>query len=102
LRVLPGELARIDAWVKAQPKPRPSRPEAIRRLAELGLGSVEGPKPLSKKSASKASALAAEQIDRLQRDKPVTDDERARRKGRLLKGPSEFREIRDDLPKKKR
>jgi hypothetical protein len=102
LRVLPDELARIDAWVKVQPKPKPSRPEAIRRLAQLGLGSTQPTKPPSKKSASKATALAAEQIDRLQRDKPVTGDERARRKRRLLKGPSEFRDIRDDIPKKKR
>jgi hypothetical protein len=37
VRVPPAELEPIDAWVKAQPKPRPSRPEAIRRLVELGL-----------------------------------------------------------------
>jgi hypothetical protein len=32
------ELAsRIDAWIAAQPDPKPSRPEAIRRLAEKAL-----------------------------------------------------------------
>jgi hypothetical protein len=30
-------LARVDRWV-AQQEDKPSRPEAIRRLAELGLG----------------------------------------------------------------
>jgi hypothetical protein len=29
---------RIDAWIGAQPEPRPSRPEAIRRLLDEALG----------------------------------------------------------------
>jgi hypothetical protein len=29
---------RIDAWIAAQPEPRPSRPEAIRRLLNEALG----------------------------------------------------------------
>ena len=33
----PELAARIDAWIAAQPEPQPSRPEAIRRLVELGL-----------------------------------------------------------------
>jgi hypothetical protein len=37
VRVPPTELEPIDAWIKVQPKPRPSRPEAIRRLVEMGL-----------------------------------------------------------------
>jgi hypothetical protein len=37
VRVPPIELSHIDVWIKAQPKPRPSRPEAIRRLVEIGL-----------------------------------------------------------------
>jgi hypothetical protein len=37
LRLPPLELASIDAWIKEQPKPKPSRPVAIRRLVELGL-----------------------------------------------------------------
>lgn len=32
------QLARIDAWIARQPDPKPSRPEAIRRLMERGLG----------------------------------------------------------------
>lgn len=35
---LPGErLAELDAWIAAQPDPKPSRPEAVRRLMERGL-----------------------------------------------------------------
>jgi hypothetical protein len=37
LRLPPAELASVDAWIKEQPKPKPSRPVAIRRLVELGL-----------------------------------------------------------------
>ena len=37
LRLPPLELDAVDAWIKDQLKPRPSRPEAIRRLVEIGL-----------------------------------------------------------------
>jgi len=30
-------LERVDAWVATRPEPRPTRPEAIRRLVEKGL-----------------------------------------------------------------
>jgi hypothetical protein len=33
----PELAARIDAWIGKQPEPKPSRPEAIRRLVEKGL-----------------------------------------------------------------
>jgi hypothetical protein len=33
----PELAARIDAWIENQPEPRPTRPEAIRRLVEKGL-----------------------------------------------------------------
>ena len=42
LRLPPPELAAVDAWIKDQPKPRPSRPVAIRRLVELGLKGKAG------------------------------------------------------------
>jgi hypothetical protein len=32
--LLPPSLAALDAWIERQSKPRPSRPEAIRRLLE--------------------------------------------------------------------
>jgi hypothetical protein len=37
LRLPPDDLARVDGWIAKQAKPKPSRPEAIRRLVELGL-----------------------------------------------------------------
>jgi hypothetical protein len=38
VRLQPAELARLDEWILAQPEPRPSRPEAMRRLVEQALG----------------------------------------------------------------
>src|SRR5262249_50022793 len=43
--------------------------------------------------AAKARAMAGRQIDRLS-DPSATEEERQRRKRRLLKGPKEFRDIR--------
>jgi hypothetical protein len=37
LRVLPEQFAAIDAWIKKQKEPDLTRPEAIRRLVEIGL-----------------------------------------------------------------
>jgi len=35
--------AALDAWIAAQPDPKPSRPEAIRHLMEIGLQATQGP-----------------------------------------------------------
>ena len=32
VRIPPDQLAALDAWIAAQPDPKPSRPEAVRRL----------------------------------------------------------------------
>ena len=37
VRMPPDQLARLDKWLKAQPD-MPSRPEAVRRLLDEGLG----------------------------------------------------------------
>jgi hypothetical protein len=34
-------LDRIDAWIASQPDPRPSRPEAIRRILADALGGTD-------------------------------------------------------------
>ncbi|WP_174242081.1 hypothetical protein [Teichococcus oryzae] len=36
VRMLPGQVAALDAWIAAQAGPKMSRPEAIRRLVDLG------------------------------------------------------------------
>jgi ribosomal protein S27E len=43
--------------------------------------------------AEKAQAMAGREIDRLS-DPSATEEEQQRRKGRLLKGPKEFRDVR--------
>ena len=72
----------------------------VRRLVEIGLASVRTAKPSDKKSAAKAAGLAGEMVDYLT-DHSVPADIREKRKRRLLTGPSEFREMRTDLPKTK-
>ncbi len=37
VRMLDGRIAALDAWIAKQKEPELSRPEAIRRLVELGL-----------------------------------------------------------------
>jgi hypothetical protein len=37
VRLQDDEIKAIDSWARKQQKPPPSRPEAIRRLVELGL-----------------------------------------------------------------
>jgi Arc/MetJ-type ribon-helix-helix transcriptional regulator len=96
----PAMIQAIDDW-RARQKPVPDESEAIRRLVELGLASAPPAVRHGKKMAAKASELAGEMIDRLI-DKSAPADEQAKRKRRLIKGPPEFREMRDDLPKSKR
>jgi hypothetical protein len=36
--MLPVLSEAIDQWIKEQPKPKPTRPEAVRRLIAIGLG----------------------------------------------------------------
>jgi hypothetical protein len=97
-RFPPDELANLDGWIKAQVKPKPSRPEAIRRLVELGLDQSKPLGRTSQKIAQQASALAEREVDRMV-DTAAPPKEQAKRKSRLLKGPREFRDIRKDHPK---
>jgi hypothetical protein len=95
LSLAPDLLARVDQFLAAQ-KDSPSRPEAVRRLVELGLAAMQPMRRRSPKATSKALDLASKQIDKLS-DPSATDEERQQRKRRLIKGPKEFREIRDDI-----
>ena len=42
VRLLPPNLSALDAWIAAHPEPRPSRPEAIRRILSQALGRLSG------------------------------------------------------------
>jgi metal-responsive CopG/Arc/MetJ family transcriptional regulator len=100
VRVQPDLMKRLDDWSRAQ-KDEPSRPEAIRRLVEQALKNNQPVRAGPHKGAAKAMAMAGKELDR-RGDKSATDEERQRRKRRILQGPREFREIREDFPKRKR
>ena len=90
-------LEKIDGW-RRQQIDAPSRTEAIRRLVEQALsGSLSGPR--SQKARSKAHELASAQLDKLI-DPSAPAEERQQRKRRLLKGPKEFRDLRDEIRSK--
>ena len=82
---------RVDAWAAKQ-SDKPTRPEAILRLVELGLEATQQRGSVANRAA-KASEMAAREIDRLI-DPSATDEERQVRKRRLIKGPQEFRDAR--------
>jgi hypothetical protein len=96
----PDELANLDNWISKQ-RTQQTRPEAIRRLVELAIAHSSHPARPSKQKARKASDLADRTADRLV-DKSMPLEEKQRRKRALIKGPKEFRDVREDLPKPKR
>src|ERR1700692_1212521 len=100
VRMLDDRIATLDAWIARQKEPDLSRPEAIRRLVEIGLGSVKVARAQKRSDSPTARDLAAVQIDRLA-DSGAPPEEQASRKRHLLKGPEEFREARIDRPKRK-
>jgi hypothetical protein len=98
VRMLDDRIAALDTWIAKQKEPELSRPEAIRRLVELGL-TVRTKRKQAAKRADRAKELAAKAIDSLTIE--ALDDEKASRKRRLIKGPEEFRDLRVDRPKAK-
>jgi hypothetical protein len=93
-------LAKIDNWA-AQQHDEPGRSAAIRRLVELGLKVKTPARPVSKPGRRlRAQELATKAIEKMI-DPSAPPEERAQRRRRLTKGPTEFREDRVDLPKAK-
>ena len=99
VRLHDDALKSLDGWVANQ-SDTPSRPEAIRRLVEMALAATQPASPISRKAAAKAAKMAGTMIDQLG-DKSAPPEEQAKRKRRLIKGPPEFRELREDRPKPK-
>jgi hypothetical protein len=100
VRLLDEPLSQLDEWIENQSEKDLTRPEAIRRLVELGL-TVKGTKAKQapKARADRAKELAGHAIDEMS-DLSAHPAERANRGRRLTKGPEEFREVRIDRPKK--
>jgi len=94
-------LTALDEWRRRQ-RNLPSREVAIRLLVERGLAdsTTTAARQLRKGGRRKAAEMASREIDRLG-DQSVTNEERTRRKRRLIKGPPEFRDVRANRPKTK-
>ena len=96
---LPADLTKqIDVW--AEKNSAAHRSEAIRRLVELGLTVKTKAKQPAPARAARAKELATKAIEKII-DPTAPPEERAQRRRRLTKGPSEFRDDRVDLPKAK-
>jgi hypothetical protein len=104
VRLQVDQLKAIDAWAAKQVPPV-TRPEAIRGMIDAMLHILAkdpGEKSAKKAANSKrAQKLAAHAIEKMT-DPAAPPEERAQRRRRLTKGPSEFREDRVDLPKAKK
>jgi hypothetical protein len=98
VRMATDQLRALDDWRRLQDD-LPGRPEAIRRLVELGLSNAPRRQQRApKENAARAAELAAKVIDkRIAVETPA--EERAVRKRKLLQGPSIVREARKDRPK---
>ena len=99
VRLLEEPMAALDAWITAQKESDLTRPEAIRRLVEIGLSAPSSRKrakvlSTSSESAARAAELAAKVIDKRLVAAPAA--ERATRKRKLVEGPSIVRGIRKD------
>jgi len=99
VRLQPDPLRALDGWAAKQ-NDHPTRAEAIRRLVELGLTVRTKSKQPPAARAERAKELAAKAIEKIL-DPSAPPEERAQRRRRLTKGPSEFRDDRVDLPKAK-
>ena len=99
-RAEPAIRAKVVRWAENQPD-NPTLSEAIRRLVEIGLSkstSSKNPRVLStaKEGAERAVELATDVIGKQMPN--TSDEEKATRRRRLIKGPSEFRNVRRDRP----
>jgi|SRR5215212_6722343 len=99
-RADPDVRASITRWAEKQPD-SPTLSEAIRRLVELGLTIRTNVKQPSAARADRAKELATNTIEKMM-DPLASPEDRAQRRRRLVKGPSEFRQDRTDLPRTNR
>lgn len=90
-------LTALDQWRKQQ-QDQPSRSDAVRQLAEASLAKISQPSRVRGRPGPAASDMAARVIDTLA-DQSERPENLAKRKRRLLKGPKEFRNMREDQPK---
>jgi Arc/MetJ-type ribon-helix-helix transcriptional regulator len=75
-----------------------SRSEAIRKLLEQVPTLSQENRSTNEHKARKAAEMAARTVESVE-SQSVPAEEQARRKRALIRGPKEFRDIREDLPK---
>jgi hypothetical protein len=105
VRLPPDQLADLDRWIRdiaRRMRAKPTgRPEAIRDILQnhfdtqrqhWGREDFQAAKTTA--AREKSADMAGRTIDAID-DQSAAADARAKRKRRLLKGPQEFREIRD-------
>lgn len=109
VRLPPDQLADLDRWIRdiaRRMRNKPTgRPEAIRDILRNHFdaqrqhwGREDVEKTKSSAIRDKSADMAARTIDTID-DQSAPSEDRARRKRRLLKGPKEFRDLRDGSPK---
>jgi trehalose-6-phosphate synthase len=75
--------------------------EAIRKLLEQVPTLSQDNRSTNERKARKAAEMAGRTVEAIE-SQSVPAEEQARRKRALIRGPKEFRDIREDLPKLKR
>jgi metal-responsive CopG/Arc/MetJ family transcriptional regulator len=101
VRLQPAQFEALDDWIKKHDVE--SRPEAIRRLVEIGLKAKTKERPKSEgtkqrqETKQRARVLASAAVDEMV-DTRASADDQASRKRRLIKGPEEFQNVRRDRP----
>jgi hypothetical protein len=94
VRLTSDQLTSLDRWIESLSGATLSRPEAIRRLVEMGV-SASSNGQLSHEARARASSLATEVVDKLT-DATAPEEEQQKRKRKLIHGPREFRDVRQD------
>lgn len=89
VRIPVDTLINLDAWIVERGDPNISRPEAIRRLVELGLTGKSEARLRADSQKQRAKDMASRAIERMA-DAGVSADDRP--KSRLLRGSEEFRD----------
>ena len=94
-------MAALDHWIAKQREPELTRPEAIRRLVEIGLNVKTNGRTTTEGQKLRAREMASVAIDSMT-DSSAHPSDQDSRKRRLLKGPEEFRDVRVDRSTAKR
>ena len=100
VRLQPHRLRTLDAWRERQ-EDEPSRPEAIRRLVEMGLAAAPRTAPSSKRAAATARKMARATIDQTVRQVRAAGGNRRAQASGCSRARRSFGKCRSDVAKVK-